>query len=180
MGKQILVLSASLRKNSNSDALADAFIRGAEEAGHFVEKITLDGKEIQFCRGCLACQSKKDGHCIMKDDADMIVQKMAQAEVIVFATPIYFYEMCGQMKTLLDRTNPLFPIDYAFRRIYLLAAAADEDAAAIDGAVAGLKGWISCFEQCSFGGIVRGTGAEDAGSIARVHLEQAHQMGQNV
>lgn len=65
---------------------------------------------------------------------------MRSAEVIVFATPIYFYEMCGQMKTLLDRTNPLFPSDYAFRDIYLLASAADGAESAMDGAVKGLAG----------------------------------------
>ena len=62
----------------------------------------------------------------------MIVEQMRQADVLVFATPIYFYEMSGQMKTLLDRTNPLFPGEYAFRDIYLLAASADEEASSMD------------------------------------------------
>ena len=85
-------------------------------------------------------------------------QTMRSAEVIVFATPIYFYEMCGQMKTLLDRTNPLFPSDYAFRDIYLLASAADGAESAMDGAVKGLQGWIDCFEKARLKGVVRGVG----------------------
>ena len=70
---------------------------------------------------------------------------MLTADVLVFATPIYYYGMCGQMKTLLDRANPLFTADYAFRDIYLLAAAAEDDKHTVDGAVTGLGGWVDCF-----------------------------------
>ena len=113
--KNILILSTSPRKNGNSEMLAREFARGAEQAGHNVELISLHDKTIGFCKGCLACQ--KTQRCVIHDDADAIVRKMKDAEVIAFATPIYFYEMCGQMKTLLDRSNPLFPSDYAFRDI---------------------------------------------------------------
>ena len=106
MKKNILILSTSPRKNGNSEMLAREFARGAEEAGHNVELLSLHDKTIGFCKGCLACQ--KTQRCVIHDDADAIVRKMKDAEVIAFATPIYFYEMCGQMKTLLDRSNPLF------------------------------------------------------------------------
>ena len=109
MKKNILILSTSPRKNGNSEMLAREFARGAEEAGHNVELLSLHDKTIGFCKGCLACQ--KTQQCVIHDDADAIVRKMKDAEVIAFATPIYFYEMCGQMKTLLDRSNPLFPSD---------------------------------------------------------------------
>lgn len=118
-GKNILVISSSPRRRGNSDLLADAFIEGAQEAGHTVEKISLHDKRIGFCRGCLGCQ--KTQRCILRDDMDDILPRMQQAEVIVFASPVYFYSLCGQLKTLLDRTNPLFAGDYAFRDIYLLA-----------------------------------------------------------
>ena len=121
--KNILILSTSPRKNGNSEMLAREFARGAEQAGHNVELISLHDKTIGFCKGCLACQ--KTQRCVIHDDADAIVRKMKDAEVIAFATPIYFYEMCGQMKTLLDRANALFASDYAFRDIYLLTAAAE-------------------------------------------------------
>ena len=115
MKKNILILSTSPRKGGNSDTLADEFARGAQDAGHKAEKIRLAGKSIGFCRGCLACQ--KTRCCVVQDDASAIVEKMLSADALVFATPIYFYEMSGQMKTLLDRSNPLFPADYAFREI---------------------------------------------------------------
>ena len=115
MGKKVLVLSTSPRAGGNSETLADEFMRGAAEAGHDVKKICLYDKKINFCKGCLACQATQK--CVIHDDAETIVAQMKQADVLVFATPIYFYEMCGQMKTLLDRTNPLFPTEYAFRDI---------------------------------------------------------------
>ena len=163
MSKNVLIISTSPRKGGNSEILADEFAKGARQAGHQVEKVCLYDKTIGFCKGCLTCQ--KTRRCVIHDDADVIAQKMLTAEVIVFATPIYYYEMCGQMKTMLDRANPLFPADYAFRDIYLLASAAENEESAVDGAVNGLNGWIACFEKARLKGVVRGVGATDPGDI---------------
>lgn len=181
MSKRVLVITTSLRQGKSSK-LADAFIKGAREAGHVIESIQLGKKRISFCTGCLSCQSTKNGHCILQDDADVIIQKMKAAEVIVFATPIYFYEMSGQMKTLLDRTNPLFPIDYAFRDIYLLTAAADTEKTAMEGAIKGLEGWIKCFEKAKLKGVVYGVNAEDEEntSLFDEAMIQAYEMGRRV
>lgn len=179
MSKHILVISTSLRKDSNSSILADAFCEGAVSAGNTVEKISLDNKTINFCRGCLACQ--KSNGCIIQDDMSQIVEQMMAAEVIVFATPIYFYEMCGQMKTLLDRSNPIFPMEYNFRDIYLLATAADGADSSMDIAVRGLEGWIGCFKKARLAGVVRATSVDDAGKITE-HvdiLKTAYTMGEN-
>ena len=179
MSKKILILSTSPRKGGNSDMLAEKFAKGAQEAGHEVEKIGLWDKTIGFCRGCLACQKTK--HCVIHDDADMIAQKMQTADVIVFATPIYYYEMSGQMKTMLDRGNPLYSSDYAFRDIYLLAAAADTDESAMDGAIKGLEGWITCFGKARLAGTVFGGGADAIGTIkGNPALTKAYEMGKTV
>ena len=92
--------------------------------------------------------------CVIRDDADTIVQKMRAADVLVFATPVYYYGMSGQMKTMLDRANPLLPSDYIFRDIYLLTAAAEDDPETPEGTVHGLQGWISCFEKARLAGSV--------------------------
>ena len=123
--KRVIVISTSLRHGSNSDILADQFVEGAKSAGNDVEKISLMGKDVQFCRGCLACQ--KLGSCVIKDDVNDILAKVLEADVICWATPIYYYEMSGQMKTLIDRLNALYPLDYKFRDVYLLATAAEDD-----------------------------------------------------
>jgi multimeric flavodoxin WrbA len=164
MSKRILIISTSPRKGSNSDALAEEFAKGAREAGHEVEKISLIGKNIQFCRGCLACQKTK--RCVIHDDADTIAQeKMCLADVLVFATPIYYYEMSGQMKTLLDRANPLYPADYAFRAVYLIATAAEDGDEVWSRAASGLEGWVECFPKAHFSGVVFGGNATDVGTI---------------
>lgn len=179
MSKTVLVLSTSPRKGGNSDALADAFVRGAQKAGNQVEKITLYDKTIGFCKGCLSCQNTQ--RCIIRDDADAITQKMLTADVIAFATPIYYYGMCGQMKTLLDRANPLFPAAYQFRDIYLLAAAAEADEHTVDGAVTGLQGWIDCFEKARLAGTVFAGGVTAVGEIqGHPALQQAYETGKTV
>lgn len=179
MNKKVLVISTSPRKGGNSDLLADAFVRGAQEAGNLVEKINLAGLNIGFCKGCLACQ--KTQRCVIRDDADTIAQKMGGADVLVFATPIYYYGMCGQMKTMLDRANPLYSSDYQFRDVYLLAAAAEEDPHTVDGAVTGLQGWIDCFEKSRLAGTVFAGGVTDAGEIqGHSALKEAYEQGRNV
>ena len=180
MSKRILVLSTSPRIGGNSETLADVFIKGAEEAGHETKKICLYDKKIEFCKGCLGCQTT--GKCILRDDAERIIAQMKAMDVLVFATPIYFYEVSGQMKTLLDRTNPLFPAEYEFRDIYLLATSADEEESSMEAAVKGLEGWISCFEKSRLAGVVRGTGADKKGAIEECGeaLSAAYEMGRNV
>lgn len=174
--KKVLVISSSLRKNSNSEILAREFAKGAETAGHDVEFITLQDKKIAFCCGCLACQNR--GACIIRDDANAITEKMKTAEVIAFATPIYYYEMSGQLKTMLDRANSLYSSDYQFREIYLLTTAADEDAAAMDRAASGLGGWIACFPKAQFKGAVFGcAGAAKKIMENKTALQEAYKLG---
>ena len=177
--KNVLIVSASPRRNSNSEALARAFAKGAQEAGHQAELISLRGKTVNFCRGCFVCQEKL--RCVIRDDADAICQKALNADVLVFATPIYYYEMSGQLKTLLDRLNPLFPSDYAFRDVYLLTAAAEDEEHVPQRAVSGLEGWVECFERARLAGTVFMGGVTAAGeNPAHAAIEQAYQMGKNI
>ncbi len=176
MSKKVLVISTSLRKNSNSEVLADSFIVGAQAAGHEVKKISLRGKKIAFCQGCLACQ--KTQKCVINDDAIEIASQMGQADVIAFATPIYYYEMSGQMKTMLDRANPLFSSNYAFRDIYMLTTAAEDGEYVPEKAINGLQGWIDCFEKAHLAGSVFADGVTDSGEIeGHSALQRAYDLG---
>lgn len=179
MSKNIFVLSTSPRKSGNSETLADAFILGAKEAGNNVEKVCLTNKTVSFCTGCLACL--KTHRCVIHDDADEIAQKMRAADVLVFATPIYYYEMCGQMKTMLDRANPLYGSDYRFREIYMLSTAADDGEDVPSRAENGLQGWIACFPKARLAGTVFGGGADAVGAIKGTPaLKAAYEMGRGV
>lgn len=179
MSKKVVVLSASLRANSNSDALAKKFCQGAEAAGHEAEYISLRGKNIAFCMGCLACQ--KTGSCVIEDDALEITEKVLGADVVAFATPIYYYEMSGQMKTLIDRMNSMYAKDYHFRDIYFMATAAEDEEQVPQRAIAGLTGWIDCYEKAQLKGTLFCGGVNAPNDIAgNEKLNAAYEMGRNV
>lgn len=177
--KKVLVISTSLRGESNSHELAEAFARGAAESGNEVELITLHQKDIRFCLGCLTCV--ETGKCVIKDDVAEIMAKLHDADVVCFATPIYYYEMCGQMKTLLDRFNPLYGGDYRFTDIYLMTGAAEDEPEVPERAVSGLKGWIECFERARYAGGVFAGGVTAPGEIkGHPSLSKAYDMGKNI
>lgn len=180
ISKKVLIISTTRRNNGNSAALAKEFQRGAKDAGHEVEYVSLVDKSIHFCVGCFACT--KTEKCFMDDDASAIVEKMRYADVIVFATPIYSNQMCGSMKTLLDRTNPIFLVDYCFREIYLLTTAAVNDEKVPDGAVAGIRGWIDCFSKSELKGVIRGVGMDGVGEVQKHPeiLTMTYEMGKSV
>ncbi|MCR4578365.1 MAG: flavodoxin family protein [Clostridiales bacterium] len=177
---KVLVITTSLRAKSNSDILARRLIDGAKEAGHEVEHISLKGKEIKFCIGCLACQ--KTQKCVLKDDAAEIAEKVKSADTLVFATPIYYYEMSGQMKTLLDRLNPLYPSDYRFRNVYILATAAEDEKTTPEKAISGLQGWVDCFEKATLAGALFCGGISDPEEAAHreTELEEAYAFGKSL
>ena len=177
--KKVIVLSTSLRRGSNSDMLADQFVEGARAAGHEVEKISLVGKNIQFCKGCMACQ--KLGRCVIKDDVNDIMAKVLQADVVCWATPIYYYEMSGQMKTLIDRMNAMYEQDYRFRDVYLLTTAADSEEQAPKRAEAGLTGWIDCYPKCRLAGVLFCGGVNSPREIeGNSKLQEAFELGKSI
>ena len=179
MSKKVLVISTSPRKGSNSDALAEEFARGARDAGHQVEKLSLIGKDLRFCQGCLSCV--RTGRCPIPDDAGEIVKRIHDADTLDFATPIYYYEMSGQMKTMLDRANPLYTSDYRFRDVYMLTTAAEDAPNVPDRAVSGLQGWIDCFEKARLAGSVFAGGLNGPGEIAgHPALDTAREMGGHI
>ncbi|WP_294412913.1 flavodoxin family protein [uncultured Ruminococcus sp.] len=180
MAKKVLVVSSSLRNNSNSELLAKQAAKGAEDAGHDVEFITLKDKTLNFCKGCLACQ--KTMRCVIRDDASEICEKVGNAEVLIFANPIYYYELCGQLKTLLDRCNPLYPSDYKFRDVYLITASAEDGDEVCQTAKGGMQGWVNCFEKASLVKVLSGGGlSEPADAEANeAYLQAAYELGNNV
>ena len=176
----VLIIATSLRAGSNSDILTEKLAAGAKDVGHSVELISLKGKEIRFCMGCLACQ--KTQKCVLKDDAIEIAEKVKNADTLVFSTPIYYYEMSGQMKTLLDRLNPLFTTDYRFRNIYMLSTAAEDEDYVPEKAENGLQGWVDCFEKAELAGTLFCGGNTDprTASNNEEQLEAAYQFGKSI
>ena len=179
MSKKVLVLSASPRKGGNSDTLCDAFIRGAQEAGNQAEKIFLAGKSIGYCKGCGVCNTTHK--CVQKDDMAEVLDKMVEADVIVLATPVYFYTMHAQMKTLIDRTVPRYT-EIQNKDFYFIMAAADTEQKMIERTIEGFRGFTQdCLTGAREKGIIYGTGAWQAGEIkGSPAMGQAYEMGRNV
>ena len=176
----VLVITTSLRAKSNSDFLAERLVAGAKDAGHQVEHISLKGKTIGFCIGCMSCQ--KTQKCALEDDAVEIAEKVKNADTLVFVTPIYYYEMSGQMKTLLDRMNPLYTTDYRFSKVYMLSVAAEDEVETPEKAISGLEGWVNCFERAELAGSLFCGGINDAGEAAGKAEEQqeAYDFGKSL
>ena len=177
--KKVIIISTSLRPGSNSHAMAEQFAKGAEAAGHQVEFVSLRGKEIKFCVGCLSCQ--KTGACVIKDDVPAIMESVLNADVVCWATPIYYYEMSGQMKTLIDRMNAMYPKDYRFRDVYLLTTAAENEEETPKRAETGLTGWIDCYPKSRLAGTLFCGGVSMPRDIeGNGKLQEAYEMGKNV
>lgn len=179
MSKKVLILSASPRKGGNSDMLCDQFMLGAKEAGNQTEKIFLRDKTINYCTGCGTCFNMGEG-CPQKDDMEEILEKMIAADAIVMATPVYFYTMNGQMKTLIDRTCSHY-MEISDKDFYFIATAANDSKQAMERTFEGFRGFTSCLEGAKEKGIIYGTGAWNIGDIKETKaMEQAYEMGKTV
>ena len=179
MNKNVLVISASPRKGGNSDTLCDEFIRGAQESGNHAEKIFLASKNIKYCIGCGVCNTTQK--CVQKDDMAEILDKMVEADVSVLATPVYFYTMDAQMKTLIDRTVPRYT-EIQNKDFYFIVAAADTERKMMERTIEGFRGFTQdCLTGAREKGIIYGTGAWQAGEIKGTPaVKQAYEMGRNV
>jgi multimeric flavodoxin WrbA len=179
MSKKVLVLSASPRKGGNSDLLCFQFVLGAKAAGHQAEKISLRELNIGYCLACDYCK-KHDGVCVQKDDMAGILEKMIAADVIVMATPLYFYNMNAQMKTLIDRVYPVYP-KISKKEMYFIMTAADSRKEAMETTLEGFRGFTSCLSEAKEKGVIYGTGVWNIGDIkGSAAMNQAYEMGKNV
>jgi len=179
MGKNVLIISASPRKGGNSDILCDQFAKGATDAGNYAEKIFINEKKINYCRSCWVCINNKKG-CVQKDDMAELLEKMIAADVIVMATPVYFYTMCAQLKTLIDRTFSRYT-EINNKEFYFILTAADTSKRNMNRTVEGFRGFISCLNGAQEKGIIYGTGAWESGDIKKLDaFTQSYQMGKNV
>ena len=180
MNKKVLIISASPRRGGNSDTLCDQFMMGANEAGNKAEKIFLQDKKINYCTGCGICTKNGKG-CVQKDDMAEILEKMIAADVIVMATPVYFYSMNGQMKTFIDRVCARYT-EITNKDVYLIATAADSDESMLDRTIEGFRGFfIDCLSNITEKGIIRATGVYGVGDIQKSPaMTKAYEMGKTV
>lgn len=176
--KKVLIISSSPRKGGNSEKLVQEFERGAKEAGHEVETIYLREHPVAPCIGCYACQ--KTGHCVQKDEGEAIVRKMLAADVIVFATPVYFYGPSAQIKALIDRSVVVYPT-ITGKDYYYLMTMAETDVEMFEGTIKGLNGFLDCYEGSTLKGMVKAKGVYERGEIDSTdYPEEAYKLGKSI
>lgn len=176
-GKKILIISASPRANSNSDALCDRFMWGAQASGHHVEKIRLSEQNIDHCTGCLAC-IHDPGSCVLDDDMAGIHEKMLAADVMVLATPVYFHMMNGRMKVFIDRVCPIYTMIHD-KDVYFAVSCAG-GSSQVESSVESLSVFTRSFSGVKEKGVMAVTGAWDEGAAKdSPAFEQAYTMGRN-
>lgn len=179
--KKIVILQGSPRRNGNTDLLSEEFARGAKENGHEVEKIYLKDKNIHPCMGCDYCRSH-EGNCVFKDrdDFEEIIQKVIAADVLVISSPVYFYSLTAQTKTAIDR---FYAREYEVKdkAAYFITASAAPTEDYIQTAVAGFRGFISCFENVKEAGIIAGCGAAQRGDVTSLGaVQKAYEAGKGI
>ena len=175
---KVLAISSSPRKGGNSDVLCDEFLKGAREAGHKVQKIRLAEKKIAPCAACYGCAETHV--CVHKDDMAEVLEALIDADVIVLASPVYFYSVCAQMKTMIDRCLANYPA-IEEKRFYLIVTAADPQRNAADETLAGFRGFLRYLPGATEAGVLWGTGTWDKGDVYRhPSLKQAYEDGRRI
>ncbi len=103
MGKQIVILNGSPRQNGNTSALVKAFTEGAQSAGHTVTEFCLDKMHIHGCKGCFGGNSNQECPCVQQDDMNQIYPAVRDCDVVILASPLYYWNLSGQLRTAMDR-----------------------------------------------------------------------------
>ncbi len=178
MSKSIVVITSSSRKNSNSAALADALIEGVRAAGNEAVKFNAGAMEIRPCRGCEYCH-QHDGICVQKDDMQQILTALRTADAVVFASPVYFYNICGQLKNVIDRTYCLYP-EVNYTKAALLATAADGRPLTFDTPLASYHSYLACLKNTADAGTVFCGGVMETGAVPEEKKEQARELGKSL
>lgn len=176
MPKNVLILSGSPRKGGNSDLLCDQFVRGAQEAGNTVEKICLADKQIGFCRACYYCKNHA-GECSVKDDMKEVLAKMLAADVLVMASPVYFYAIDAQMKAMIDRSVARW-LEFKNKEFYYIMTAAEDSDDVMDCTLECFRGFAKCLSGSVEKGVIYGKGVYGKGEIKdHPAMQQAYKMG---
>ncbi len=177
MSKKVLILSGSPRKDGNSDILCDEFARGARQAGHEVEKIRVAEKNIGFCRACYAC--RETGECVIKDGMAEVMQKMIDCDVMVLASPVYFYSIDAQLKAVIDRSVARWT-QVKNKEFYYIVTAADSEKESAEATLGCFRGYADCVDGAKERGVIYGMGVYDKGEVKNTRaMQEAYEAGKN-
>ncbi|MDO4163487.1 MAG: flavodoxin family protein [Bacteroides sp.] len=177
--KKVLIISGSPRKGGNTDLLCDEFARGAAEVGGDVEKIFLSDYQIDYFTEADEQRTGDSAH-VAQDDAPMLIDKLVDADIIVLASPVYFMNITGQMKTFIDRTFSRFR-DMKDKEFFYITACADPAESTADFAIAGFRGFVMCLPNPTERGWVKAVGMGRKGGVKGTqYMDEAYQLGKKI
>ena len=178
MGK-VVILVGSVRKNGNTAMLAQRFAKGAT-LNNDVEIISVADHKINPCIGCNSCYTSEGNRCVQKDGMDAIYDKLSQADVLVIASPVYFYGISAQLKCIVDRLHTPMRYTFRIRRLALLLVAANREEGLFEPIISQYKSTMGFF-GLKDAGIVTVDGVKDPGDISgRPELEDAYELGRSI
>ena len=180
MGKNIVLLSGSPRKGGNTDQLAAAFIKGAEDAGKSVALFQVAHMNISGCMGCGACFEKDRSGCAQKDDMEQIYEALREADTLVLASPVYFFNVTAQLKLAVDRIYALLSDMPPIKRMALLMTCGAKAEKVGDAAVAMVEN-LCAYSKWEYAGTVTATSVTNIGDIKNhAALEKAAALGREI
>lgn len=175
--KSVLILSSSPRRGGNSEALCLQFKKGAEEAGNTVEMLNINDYDIRYFA---QREYDREAAAAATDDVAAIVAKMKDADVIVLSSPVYFYNMPGQLKALIDRTYG-HEKDLSNKEFFYIATSTDKGEEAVNSVFDAFHGFAICLFGSVERGAIGGNGARNRGDInSHPAMQQAYEMGKGV
>lgn len=179
MAKNILVVHASPRTNGNSSMLADELIRGAEEAGNTVKRINVGHANIKGCQACEYCFSH-EGECCQKDDMQQFYPALYDTDVIVYATPMYFYNFPAQLRSFQDRMFCAMAKPFHIKQSALLLCFEDKDIDTAKGAVESYRIAADYCKQENLGEVLVNSVYEKGAIAGNPGLERAYELGKSI
>lgn len=172
--KSVLILSSSPRRGGNSEQLCLQFKKGAEEAGNTVEMLNINDYDIRYFD---QCEYDREASAAQADDAAAIIAKMKKADVIVLSSPVYFNNITGQMKALIDRIYG-YEKDLGGKEFFYISTSTDRSEEGINSVFDAFHGFAVCLYGSVERGVVKGNGARNRGDIdSHPAMQQAYEMG---
>ena len=175
----ILILSGSPRKGGNTELLVEAFVKGASQK-HHVEVVSVHDYKVNPCMGCNACFKSERNSCVQKDDMPLIYEKMAVADMLVIASPVYFYGLSAQLKAVIDRFHNPIRDTYHIKKTALLLVGAASLPELFDGILAQYRLCLNFFKLEDAGRVLV-RGVKDKGDIQNTEaIQKANELGLNI
>ena len=175
---RILILTGSPRRNGNTDRLAQSFAKGAEESNQ-VEIVSVCDYKVNPCIGCNSCFSREGNRCFQNDDMTAIYEKLSQADILIIASPVYFYGISSQLKAIIDRLHTPLRNSFNIKKLGLILVGAATLPELFDAIITQYRLVLNFFKLEDAGSVLV-RGAKEKGEVSEEDLKKAFELGKSL